>query len=86
MDRPGASSTEIATLQSRREKHAYSNPFFLTCTKRKEHQASDFSPVSRFCKDELARVVKDMTALLVEPDVDALPTHEHDPISTDSNN
>jgi lysine-specific demethylase 3 len=72
VDRPGASGAEIAALQSRREKHAHSNPFFLSCTKRNEHQAVDFCPVSRFCKDELVQVVKDMERLVAEPDQDGL--------------
>jgi [histone H3]-dimethyl-L-lysine9 demethylase len=73
VDRPGASGAEIAALQSRREKHAHSNPFFLSCTKRNEHMAGDFCPVSRFCKEELAQAIQQMETLLAEPDADALP-------------
>ncbi|OJA07528.1 hypothetical protein AZE42_07698 [Rhizopogon vesiculosus] len=72
-DRPGATQSEIASLQARRDKHAHSNPFFLSCTRRNEHHAKDFSPMSRFCKAELAQAIKDMEAMLKEPDVDALP-------------
>lgn len=72
-DKPGASQAEIAALQARREKHAHSNPFFLSCTRRNEHHAKDFSPMSRFCKAELAQAIKDMEAMLQEPDNDALP-------------
>lgn len=72
-DRPGATQVEIASLQARREKHAHSNPFFLSCTRRNEHHAKDFSPMSRFCKAELAQAIKDMEAMLREPDIDALP-------------
>jgi lysine-specific demethylase 3 len=72
-DRPGATQVEIASLQARREKHAHSNPFFLSCTRRNEHHAKDFSPMSRFCKAELAQAIKDMEAMVKEPDVDALP-------------
>jgi lysine-specific demethylase 3 len=72
-DKPGASQAEIAALQARREKHAHSNPFFLSCTRRNEHHAKDFSPMSRFCKAELAQAIKDMEAMLREPDTDALP-------------
>ncbi|EGO01531.1 hypothetical protein SERLA73DRAFT_166071 [Serpula lacrymans var. lacrymans S7.3] len=72
-DRPGAGQAEIAALQVRREKHAHSNPFFLSCTRRNEHHAKDFSPMSRFCKAELAQAIKDMEAMLEEPDADALP-------------
>ncbi|KAG2148007.1 hypothetical protein DEU56DRAFT_783508 [Suillus clintonianus] len=72
-DKPGASQGEIAALQARREKHAHSNPFFLSCTRRNEHHAKDFSPMSRFCKAELAQAIKDMEVMLQEPDNDALP-------------
>lgn len=64
--RPGASQAEIADTQARREKHAQGNPFFLSCTKRNEHNAKDFSPMSRFHKEELAQAIKEMEALLKE--------------------
>jgi lysine-specific demethylase 3 len=69
-DRPGSGQAEIAALQSKREKHAHTNPFFLACTRRNEHQAKDFSPMSRFCNAELAQVIKDMEFLLCTPDPD----------------
>jgi [histone H3]-dimethyl-L-lysine9 demethylase len=72
-DRPGANEADIISLQLKREKHSHSNPFFLSCTRRNEHQAKDFSPMSRFCKAELAEAIKEMEALLKTPDVDALP-------------
>ena len=68
-DREGAT----AALQLKREKHAHSNPFFLSCTKRIEHGVKDFSPMSRFCKTELGDAIAEMEALLKTPDVDALP-------------
>ncbi|KAF4602128.1 hypothetical protein EYR40_005332 [Pleurotus pulmonarius] len=68
MDRPGAGQTEIAALQARREKHAHSNPFFLSCTRRNEHTSKEFSPVSRFCKEELAQAIAAMDALVKEDD------------------
>lgn len=64
IDRAGAPEAEIAALQARREKHAHINPFFLSCTRRNEHQAKDFSPMSRFCKPELEEVIADMDILL----------------------
>ncbi|KAI0069112.1 Clavaminate synthase-like protein [Artomyces pyxidatus] len=64
--RVGASDAEIAALQAKRETHAHSNPFFLSCTRRNEHQYQDFSPMSRFCKDELVEVIKEMESLLEE--------------------
>ncbi|KAF8556275.1 Clavaminate synthase-like protein [Imleria badia] len=72
-DKPGATQAEIAALQARREKHAHTNPFFLSCTRRNEHHAKDFSPMSRFCKSELAQAIKDMEVLLTEPDPDDVP-------------
>ncbi|KAL4241200.1 Histone demethylase JHDM2-like protein [Abortiporus biennis] len=73
VDRVGADEAEIAALQARKERHAHINPFFLSCTRRNEHRARDFSPMSRFSKDELAQAIKDMEAMLAEPDEDALP-------------
>ena len=64
--RPGASDSEIAALQAKRESHAHTNPFFLSCTRRNEHQFSDFSPMSRFDKAELEGVIESMEKLLQE--------------------
>lgn len=72
-DRPGANEADIAQLQLKREKHSHSNPFFLACTRRNEHQSKDFSPMSRFCKSELGDAITEMEALLKTPDIDALP-------------
>ncbi|TFY60066.1 hypothetical protein EVG20_g7560 [Dentipellis fragilis] len=66
--RPGANEAEMAAVQAKRETHAHSNPFFLSCTRRNEHQYKDFSPMSRFCKAELAQVVQEMGALMAEPE------------------
>ena len=66
-DRIGAPEAEIAALQARREKHAHINPFFLSCTRRNEHQAKDFSPMSRFCKTELTQAIEEMEALVKRP-------------------
>ena len=74
VDRPGAGQAEIAALQARREKHAHSNPFFLSCTRRNEHQAKDFSPMSRFCKEELEAAIDAMERLLIEVGTE---DHEH---------
>ncbi|KAI6128405.1 hypothetical protein EDD16DRAFT_1690312 [Pisolithus croceorrhizus] len=71
-DRPGATQAEIAALQARRDKHAHTNPFFLSCTRRNEHVARDFSPMTRFCQTELVEAIKEMEELLERPDVDAL--------------
>lgn len=67
-DQPGASAMDIATLQSRREKHSHANPFFLTCTRRAEHKAEDFSPMSRFCRPELDEAINEMERVLDEPE------------------
>ncbi|KIM83963.1 hypothetical protein PILCRDRAFT_818994, partial [Piloderma croceum F 1598] len=70
---PGANEAEVIALQIKREKHSHSNPFFLACTRRNEHQSKDFSPMSRFCKAELAEAINEMEALIRTPDIDALP-------------
>lgn len=67
--RAGASDSEIAALQAKRESHAHTNPFFLSCTRRNEHQYSDFSPMSRFDKAELEGVIENMEKLLQEESV-----------------
>jgi hypothetical protein len=67
--RPGASDSEIAALQAKRESHAHTNPFFLSCTRRNEHQYSDFSPMSRFDKAELEGVIESMEKLLQDETV-----------------
>jgi [histone H3]-dimethyl-L-lysine9 demethylase len=41
--------------------------------RRNEHHAKDFSPVSRFCKSELAQAITDMEALLEVSDPDNVP-------------
>jgi lysine-specific demethylase 3 len=64
--RAGATDSEIAALQAKRESHAHTNPFFLSCTRRNEHQFSDFSPMSRFDKTELEGVIESMEKLLKE--------------------
>ncbi|KAH9927146.1 Clavaminate synthase-like protein [Epithele typhae] len=64
VDRADATEAENAQLQARREKHAHINPFFLSCTRRNEHQAKDFSPMSRFCKAELQRAITEMEAVV----------------------
>jgi lysine-specific demethylase 3 len=51
-------------LQMRRDKHLHSNPFFLTCLKRNEHGAKDFSPMTRFSKPELVEAIRNMEQLL----------------------
>ncbi|KAG6827209.1 hypothetical protein H0H93_015772, partial [Arthromyces matolae] len=51
---------EIQALERKKEKHALTNPFFLMCTKRNEHKAADFSPMSRFCKWELEGAIREM--------------------------
>lgn len=63
-DRPGATPAELAEMQKKRERHAHSNPFFLSCTKRNEHQANSFSPMSRFFAEELNEAIKEMEEIL----------------------
>lgn len=73
IDKPDASEADIAELQARREKHAHINPFFLSCTRRNEHRAMDFSPMTRFSKSELSQAIADMEADGAEKDEDTPP-------------
>ncbi|TCD62733.1 hypothetical protein EIP91_006458 [Steccherinum ochraceum] len=79
-DKPDATEADIAALQARREKHAHVNPFFLSCTRRNEHRAADFSPMTRFTKSELSQSIEDMEALLAKekeaPPADQVPESE----------
>ncbi|KAJ7590734.1 Clavaminate synthase-like protein [Mycena floridula] len=63
---PNATPEEKAQLQDRRDRHAHSHPFFLSCNKRTEHCAKDFSPVSRFCRAQLQDAVAKMDETLKE--------------------
>lgn len=66
MEPEGASQNELQKFRTRRENHANGNPFFLSCMKRNDHGAKDFSPVTRFSKVELEEVIKSMEELLRE--------------------
>ena len=59
-----ASQAELAALQGKREKHAHSNPFFLSCNKRAEHGVLEFTPVTRFWNEELDKAIKEMEDIL----------------------
>ncbi|KAG6877450.1 hypothetical protein C0993_007134 [Termitomyces sp. T159_Od127] len=63
LERAGMSPAETQALHARREKHQYANPFFLQCTKRVEHKAEDFSPMSRFCLKELEGAIVEMETI-----------------------
>ncbi|KAH0586927.1 hypothetical protein H2248_005761 [Termitomyces sp. 'cryptogamus'] len=63
-ERPGMTSAETQELARRRETHGYANPFFLQCTKRVDHKAADFSPMSRFCREELERAIEEMEGVV----------------------
>ncbi|KZT20654.1 Clavaminate synthase-like protein [Neolentinus lepideus HHB14362 ss-1] len=81
---PGALDTEVAAQQAKRERHAHVNPFFLACNKRTEHSASDFSPMSRFCKEELDAAIPEMEALLAQgSDADGMKVTVIDPVLHD---
>jgi lysine-specific demethylase 3 len=61
---PSASQVELAALQGKREKHAHSNPFFLSCNKRTEHGVAAFTPVTRFWDEELKKAIGEMEDIL----------------------
>ncbi|KZV75102.1 hypothetical protein PENSPDRAFT_661909 [Peniophora sp. CONT] len=54
--------------QAQREARARANPTFLACTRRGEHGASDFGPITRFEEKELEAVVDRMKRFLRELD------------------
>ena len=66
---PDASPEEISATQLRRERYAHINPSFLSCTRRIEHSAKDFSPMSRFCNEELTKAIQEMEVLKKERSV-----------------
>ncbi|KAF9268356.1 Clavaminate synthase-like protein [Marasmius fiardii PR-910] len=49
-----------------KEKQLHSKPFFLTCTRRNEHDWSTFTPVSRFCRKELEDAIEGMQKAIEE--------------------
>jgi len=57
-------AAELAAVTKMREKHAHANPFFLSCLKRAEHGYQDFTPVTRFVKEELDEAIKEMQSIL----------------------
>ena len=63
-DPPDATPQQVQERQRRREKYAHGNPFFLGCTKRNEHQAECFSPMSRFFAEELDDAIEEMENVL----------------------
>lgn len=65
---PSATQAELAALQGKREKHAHSNPFFLSCNKRTEHGVAAFTPVTRFWDDELKKAIEEMEVILERDD------------------
>ena len=66
---PSASQAELAALQGKREKHAHSNPFFLSCNKRTEHGVAAFTPVTRFWDEELEKAIEEMEDILKKVDI-----------------
>ncbi|KAF9076650.1 hypothetical protein BDP27DRAFT_1313682 [Rhodocollybia butyracea] len=70
-------ASRIAAQQARRERQNHSNPFFLSCTKREEHRAEEFTPVSRFCLKELDEAIKDMETVLKQEDEENQALDEH---------
>ncbi|KAJ7762764.1 hypothetical protein DFH07DRAFT_813374 [Mycena maculata] len=71
----GASQSQIEEFQDRRERQVLQSPFFLQCAKKKDHGAKDFSPMTRFSKEELTQAIHDMEQFLRDEgmDVDAAP-------------
>ncbi|KAI5122159.1 hypothetical protein M0805_007058 [Coniferiporia weirii] len=53
-----------STQRSIRERHAQTNPFFLSCNRKAEHGVHTFNPVTRFVQSELDDAVKEMVRLV----------------------
>ncbi|KAJ7666546.1 hypothetical protein B0H17DRAFT_1089633 [Mycena rosella] len=68
----GASDSQICDLKVLRDKHAHLSPTFLMCMKKKDHRATDFSPMSRFNKPELVTAIDAMKKLLKDEAIDLL--------------
>ena len=83
-DNSGAEDADVSELPEHREKHSPRNPRLLACTKRRKHQAKDFSPMTRFCKIELELVIKEMEELLDSPDPDPSPPEDIEMPDTDA--
>ncbi|KAH6896422.1 Jmjd1a protein [Coprinopsis sp. MPI-PUGE-AT-0042] len=60
---PDAPRSEVNAMRARREKFALSNPFFLSCNKRIDHEAWHFSPMSRFVETEIDETISEMERL-----------------------
>ncbi|KAF5393641.1 hypothetical protein D9757_000422 [Collybiopsis confluens] len=78
-------ASRIAAQKARKERQSHSNPSFLTCTKRQEHRASEFTPVSRFCLRELNEAIRDMEAVLEDDGTEGLDGEVSRPSSSTSN-
>ncbi|KIL67385.1 hypothetical protein M378DRAFT_102557 [Amanita muscaria Koide BX008] len=87
---PDTTPEELTAAQSRRERHAHVNPSFLSCTRRNEHSAKDFSPMSRFCNEELGKAIQEMEAMLEQDMKDenssSDPATTEERLFADSNN
>ena len=68
---PSASQAELAALQGKREKHAHSNPFFLSCNKRTEHGVAAFTAVTRFWDEELNKAIEEMEEILRRVEIES---------------
>ncbi|KAF5357688.1 hypothetical protein D9758_007482 [Tetrapyrgos nigripes] len=67
-DIPNATPEDMQRQKMLKDRHAHSSPFFLTCTKRNEHRAAEFTPVSRFCLAELEEAISMMKDIISEED------------------
>ncbi|KAL1742882.1 hypothetical protein HDZ31DRAFT_83810 [Schizophyllum fasciatum] len=58
------SSEEQSAVTQKRNHFHHNLPFFLNCSKRAEHQAMHFCPVTRFREDELKEAIAEMEAMV----------------------
>ena len=81
-----ATTEEMKTFTTRREKYAHANPFFLSCLKRNEHSMSDFTPVTRFVGAELDKIIREMQEILDKESADENATASNTAPQIGSNN
>lgn len=60
----GKGSASGVDQRTMKERHAQSNPFFLSCNRKAEHGVHTFVPVTRFVKTELDNAVAEMERLV----------------------
>lgn len=80
---PNGTAKSASAQRALKERHAQSNPFFLSCNRKAEHGVHTFVPVTRFSKKELDEAVLEMEKLVVREE-DVSQTKKEDDTSGDN--